>query len=334
MNLKKLYLIGISLISLASLNAQSKYAKIVVYRNEKTTEKVEEEYKIFADDNLTTSLKNYHFEEFYMAEGRFKLKINEIYPSVATVECTIGKTYYFRINRNFNLPDKPITIVGVDSVTANNELKYLKSYFVHKPNEINIARRNGIGINLEPGVGFERIQLMGTTVGTAVMHSFGGGASFGLNYSYKFSDYFGWSAELSHQLSILTPHLTNADVKFDQNILSTTPYFTIPVIKRNEQKIKIGGGIDYHFSPVLIIETEKVLNGFNDKWTYSNAFGYHFIAFYETMLGPNVRGHVGFKYSDVQYSYIYGEKYQPGDGQLNTPSGSSLFFSLGAEYCF
>jgi len=334
MNLKKLYLVVISIMSLASLNAQSKYAKIVVYRNENTTVKVEEDYKIFADDNLTTSLKNYHFEEFYMPRGSFKLKVNEIFSSISKVECESGQTYYYRINRNFSLPDKPITIVAVDSVTAKNDLKYLRSYFVRKPNDINIARRNGIGINLEPGVGFERVQLMGTTVGTAVMHSFGGGASFGLNYSYKFSDYFGWSAELSHQLSILTPHLTNADVTFDQSILSTTPYITFPVIKRNEQKIKIGGGIDYHFSPVLIIETEKVSNGFNDKWTYSNAFGYHFILFYEAMIGPNIRGHVGFKYSDVQYSYINGEKYQPTDGQLKTPRGNSLFFSLGAEYCF
>jgi len=334
MNLRKLYLVSISIMSLASLNAQSKYAKIVVYRNENTTDKVEEEYKIFADDNLTTSLMNYHFEEFYMPKGSFKLKVNEIFASVSKVVCAAGQTYYYRINRNFSLPDKPITIVAVDSVTANNELKYLKSYFVHKPNVKNIDLRNGIGINLEPGVGFENVQIMGTTVGTAVMLSFGGGASFGLNYSYKFSDYFGWSAELSHQLSVLSPRLTNADVTFDQSIISTTPYLTIPVFKRNEQHIKIGGGIDYHFSPVLIIETEKISNGFNDKWTYANAFGYHLIIFYEAMLGANVRGHVGFKYSDVQYSYIYGEKYQPNDGQLKTPRGNSIFFSLGAEYCF
>jgi hypothetical protein len=334
MNLKKMFLVGISIISLVSLNAQSKYAKIVVYRNENTTSKVEEVYKIFADDNLTTNLRNYSNEEFYMPHGSFMLKVNEIFSSVSKIECESGKTYYYRINRNFILPDKPITIVSVDSVTANNELKYLKSYFVRKPNDINIARRNGIGINLEPGIGFESIQLLGTTSGAAVMHSFGGGASFGLNYSYKFSDYFGWSAELSHQFSILSPHITNGDVTFDQSILSTTPYFTIPVIKRKEQKIKIGGGIDYHFSPVLIIETEKIPNGFNDNWTYTNAFGYHFIAFYEGMITPNVRGHVGFKYSDVQYSYLFGEKYQPNEGQLKTPRGNSLFFSLGAEYCF
>lgn len=334
MNLKKFYFIYFSIISLCNLNAQTQYAKIVVYRNEIVNEKVEEEYKVFANDNLTTSLKNYRFEEFYMPEGKFNLKVNEIYSTVSKVECTLEHTYYFRINRNFSLPDKPITIVAVDSITATNELKYLKSYFSARQNLVNIDRRNGIGFMIEPGVGFESIGLINTTVGTQVMHSFGGGASFGLSYSYKFSNYFGWSTELSKQLSILTPSVTNASVTFDQNIISTTPYFTIPVLKRNKQQIKIGGGIAYHFSPVLIIETEKLSNGFNDKWTYNNVFGYHLIAFYEGMIAPNLRGHVGLKFIDVSYSYIYGEKYQPSTPKLSTPSGTSLSASLGLEYCF
>jgi len=321
-------------MSLASLNAQTKYAKIVVYRNENTTGKVEEEYKIFADDNLTTSLKNYHLEEFFMPDGSFKLKVNEIYASVRKVECASGHTYYYRINRNFSLPDKPITIVSVDSMTANNELKYLKSNFVRKPNDINIARQSGIGIIIEPGVGFEKTGLIGTTVGTQSMISFGGGVALGLSYSYKFSDYFGWSAELSKQFSTLTPSLTNASVTFDQGVLSTTPYLIIPVAIRDEKQIKLGVGVDYRFNAVLSFETEKLVNGFNDKWTYNNTLGYHVIAFYEVMLNRYLRGHVGLKYNDARYTFIMGEKYQPNEPELRTPRGNSLSGSFGLEYCF
>lgn len=245
-----------------------------------------------------------------------------------------GNSYFFKIYRNLTLPDKPITIVSVDSATANNDLKYLKSYFVSKPKIVKLKRPNGFGFSIEPGVGFEKTEMISTTVGTQVMHSFGGGVALGLGYSYKLSDYFGWSAELSHQFSVLTPRVTNADVTFTQGVLSTTPYFTIPVLKRNEQQIKIGGGIDYRFNPVLNIETEKLVDGYNDKWTYNNAWGYHLIAFYEGMLGSNLRGHVGFKYNDTRFSYIMGEKYQPLDPQLKTPHANSLSVAFGAEYCF
>jgi hypothetical protein len=70
MSLKKMYLISFSILSIACVNAQTRYSKIVVYRIENIIDKTEEEYKIFADDNLTTSLKNNHSGEFYMPEGR------------------------------------------------------------------------------------------------------------------------------------------------------------------------------------------------------------------------------------------------------------------------
>ena len=335
MNKMRFYFSCLSIIiCLVNLTAQTQYAKIVVYRNETINEKVEEEFKIFANENLTTSLKNYHFEEFYMPEGSFKLKANEIYPTVSKVDCYSGRTYYFRINRNFSLPDKPITIVGVDSITANNEIKYLRTNFVRKNRVIDPERKNGIGFEIEPGVGFEKVGLLGTTDGTLVMHSFGGGAAFGLTYSHKFNDYFGWSAELQKQFSILNPALTNASVTFNQGVLSATPYFTIPVTIRNEQQIKIGGGIDYRFGCVLNIETKKLLNGFDDNWTYKNTCGFHLITFYEGMLGSNLRGHVGFKYSDVRYTFVSGETYRPTDPKLKTPGGDSLSVSLGLEYCF
>jgi hypothetical protein len=334
MHLKKIFLICISILSVAAMSAQTRYAKIVVYRNENTKDKNEETYKIFANENLTTSLTNYHFEEFYMPDGSFKLKVNEIYATVRKVECVAGRTYYFRIYRNMSLLDKPITIEATDSITAINDLKYLKSYFVSKPKIANVIQKNGIGIIIEPGVGFEKVEMITTTAGTAVMHSFGGGALFGVSYNREVSDYFGWSAELSHQSSILSPHITNGDITFTQGVLSATPYFTIPVTIKNEQRIKLGGGVDYRFNPILNFETEKITGGINDKWTYGNVFGYHLIAFYEGKLGPYLRGHIGLKYNDARFSYLFGEKYQPSDPLLKNPHANSLGISFGVEYCF
>jgi hypothetical protein len=224
--------------------------------------------------------------------------------------------------------------VIVDSISANNELKYLKSYFVSKPKVSNETQRNGIGIIIEPSIGFEKVEMITTTVGTAVMHSFGGGALIGLSYSREVSDYFGWSAELSHQSSILTPHITNGDITFSQGVISATPYFAIPLTKNNEQRVKLGGGVDYRFNPVLNIETEKITGGINDKWTYGNAFGYHLIAFLEGKLGSYLRGHIGLKYNDARFSYLFGEKYQPSDPLLKNPHANSLGISVGLEYCF
>lgn len=322
------------MLFIVCMNAQNKYAKIVVFRNENNKENEEDSYRIYTDENLTTSLRNYHFEEFYMPEGSFKLKVNEIYPPTVIVRCKAGQTYYFRINRDLSLPDKSIIIVAVDSISASNEIKLLKRYFVSKPGIIKLHRNNGVGVIFEPGVGFEKIGMISTTDGMQVMHSFGGGVSFGLTFLHKFSDYFGWSAALSRQFSILNPPVTNASVVFNQGVLSTTPFLTIPVIKRNKQNIRIGGGLDYHFNPVLTIETEELLGGFNDKWTYKYAFGYHLICFYEVMFTSKVSGHFGFKYTDVKYSYIMGEKYQPYDPRLLNPRGNALSASLGIEYRF
>lgn len=333
MNLKKMYLICFSVLSIASINAQTKYAKIVIYRNENTIEKTEAEYKIFADDNLTTILKNNHFEEFYMPEGSFKLNVNDVLSTTIIVKCIRSNTYYFRINRDLKLQNNPITITAIDSTTAINEIKFTKKTVVKKT-DAHVAQQNRIGVFIEPGKGLNKVDVLTTTTGTEAMLSFGYEGSIGLSYSYLFSDNFGWSVELQDQFSSLTPSVNNASVMFNKGVISTTPFFTIPILKRIDQKIKIGAGVDYHFNPTLTIETEKITNGFNDEWKYNSALGYHIIAFFEMKLGKNLRGHTGLKYNDVRYTFASGKTFQPNTGDLKTPHGNSLAVSLGLEYCF
>ena len=321
-------------MSLSCVSAQTKYVKIVVYRNELNTANVEEVYNIFAEDNLTTSLKNNQNEEFYMPVGSFRLRINEENSTALTVQCLKGNSYYFKVYRNFSLPTQPIAIVAVDSTTAKSEMKYVKKSPTKQAVVNKINNRNGIGVILEPGVGFHKVGLVGTTTGDEAMISFGGEGTIGLCYNYQISENFGWSNELQDQFSSLTPYLSNTTVTFDRGIVSTTPYFIIPLLKHNDQKLKLGAGLDYHFNPLLTLDTEKLINGFKDEWTYDNTLGYHFILFFDTKLGRYLRGHAGLKYSEVQYTFVKGNTFQPRDSDLKTPHGNSISGSFGLEYCF
>jgi hypothetical protein len=269
-----------------------------------------------------------------MPEGSFNLRVNDESPTVQKIECSKGNTYYFKIYRNLNLSNKAIAIVPIDSLTAKNEMKYVKKSPTRQATVFSLEKRNAFGIVFEPGRGFSKTEIINTTEGTASMLSFGGEGTIGFSYSHEFSDNFGWSAELQDQFSSLTPSVTNASVVFDRGIVSTTPYFTIPLKFTHEQKLKIGAGLDYHFNPVLTFDTEKLVDGFKDEWIYNNTLGYHLIAFFEMKLGKRLRGHSGLKYSNVHYTFESSKSYQPGTADFKTPHANTLAASFGLDYCF
>lgn len=332
--MRKFLFICFIIMSLSLVSAQSNYVKIVVYRNETNAANDEEIYNVFAENILTTILKNNQSEEFYMPEGSFKLRINDENSTAISVACSKGNNYFFKIYRDFNKPSKPIIIEAVDSIIAKSEMKSVKKITPKHVVLNTIRNRNAIGLILEVGKGFHQIDVMSTTSGTEAMLSFGGEGAVGFSYNYLISKYFGWSNELRYQFNTLTPYLSNANVTFDRGVVSATPYFIIPLTKRFDQKLKLGAGIDYHLNPILTIETEKIIDGFNDEWTYSNTFGYHFIAFFDMKIARNLRGHTGLKYSEVQYKFVKGKTYQPNTDDLKIPHGNSLSVSFGLDYCF
>jgi len=330
-----MYLISFSILSIACVNAQTRYSKIVVYRIENIIDKTEEEYKIFADDNLTTSLKNNHSGEFYMPEGRFILRVNDENPATQTVECSKGNIYYFRIYRNLNLPTKPITINLVDSITAKNEMKKTKKKDYKKSSSTDMIHQNAIGLVLEPVTGFNKVGVLGTTAGTEKMLSFGGEGAIGLSYSHELTENYGYLIELQDRFGSIFLDEKSSTVDFNTGMLSASPYFAIPVDLPIAQKLKLGLGLDYYFNPSLSYSySEKMVNSFNDVLNYNNALGYHILFFIETKVGKNLRIHTGLKYSDVQYSFASSKTHQPADNNLINPHGNSLAVSLGLEYCF
>ncbi|MDP4239826.1 MAG: hypothetical protein Q8904_10205 [Bacteroidota bacterium] len=335
MSLKKMYLIFFTILSIASVNAQTRYAKIVVYRIENIREKTEEGYKIFTDDNLTANLTNNHFEEFFMPEGRFRLRVNTENPATQIVECSKGSTYYFKIYRNLNLPTKPITINSVDSITAKNEIKQMKrTHYKHTVGS-NMIYQDAIGLVLEPVTGFNKVGVLKTTDGAEGRLSFGGEGAIGLSYSHELTENYGYLIELQDRFGSIFLDDKNSTVDFNTGMLSVSPYFVIPVDLKIAQKFKLGLGLDYYFNPTLTYYySEKMVNGFNDVWNYNNALGYHILFFIETKVGKKLKVHTGLKYSDVQYSFASSKTHQPSDNNLRNPHGNSLAVSLGLEYCF
>jgi len=324
-------------MSIIMANAQTKYAKIVIYRIENNTEKTEDSYKIFADDNLTTYLKNNSFEEFYMPEGRFTLRVNIEDSTSKTFECSKGETYYFKIYRNLNLPTKTITVNSVDSTTAINEMngiKKTKTKHYKKSSDSNMTQQNAIGLVLEPIKGFSPLAILNTTIGTTEILSFGGEGAVGLSYSHELSESYGFLFELKSRFSSIFLGSDNA-ADFSTGQFSFSPYYSIPIELKIAQKFKFGLGLDYYFNPTLsYYDSDKVLNGFNDEWIYKNALGYHFLFYIETKVTEKLRVHTGLKYSDVQYTFKSSKTHQPTDGNLKSPRGNSLAVSLGLEYCF
>ena len=322
-------------MSIASVNAQTRYAKIVVYRIEDTIEKTDEGYKIFTDGNLATSLRNNHFEELYMPEGRFRLRVNDENPATQTVECSEGNIYYFKIYRNLDLPTKPITIKSIDSITAKNEMKKIKKTQYKKSSTSHMIRQNGVGFVLETITGFNKVGILRTTAGVIETLSFGGVGAIGLSYSHEITDSYGYLIELEDRFGSIFLDDKSSTVDFNTGVLSASPYFAIPIALPIAQKIKLGVGLDYYFNPSLsYYYSERMVNSFNDVWNYNNALGYHILFFIETNVGKNLRIHTGLKYSDVEYSFASSKTRQPSDDNLKKTQGNSLAVSLGLEYFF
>lgn len=331
---KKICLICFTFISISCVYAQNKFAKIVVYRIEDDIEKTDEKYKIFTDDNLTISLRNNHFGEFYMPEGRFNLRVNEENPTVRIVDCTKGNIYYFKIYRNIDIASQTVIISSVDSITAKNEMRSIGKTQYKKSTSSDLVRQNAIGLVIEPIRGLNHVAILNTTIGTTEFLSFGGNAAFGLSYSRDFSNNYGFLLELENRFSSI---YLDSDIAadFSTGQFSVSPYYSIPIDLKIAQKFKLGLGLDYYFNPLLsFYNSNKVQNSFNDEWIYKDALGYHFLLYFETQITEKLRIHTGLKYSDVKYTFESSRNRYPIDLNQINPRGNSIAVSLGLEYCF
>ena len=336
MILKKSFLCIIALLFISSslFSEQTAYCRIVIYRNNPSSED-DTAYKILSNETLLTDLHNRNYFAFYMPEGILNLKA--YYRVSADLEVSIVRnmTCFIRLDVS-TVEDKQIAkMVVVDSITASNEMLSCKIPNAHKPISNRTIPQNKIGISLAPGWGFDRIPIITTTYSSEATIGFGGGFNGLISYTREISSFFGMDFDLSTQSSSIKPYLSNASVDFSRDCLSINPFFIIPVKDGGRKRIKIGAGVDYYFGSVLNFDMSKLKGGFNEKWNYNNALGYNVTGMYEDIFRNNWTGQVGLKLCSVNYRFESTQgNYAPTDNTFGNPNGLSLYFLVGLGYHF
>jgi len=336
MILKKIVFCLISLILSIStaFSEKTSYCRIVIYRINPSIEDVSA-YKIESNSTLLTELKNKSYFAFYMPEGDLKIKAYDKVSDELDVHIVKNTNYFIRLDVKTEGTKQSAKLVVVDSIEARNELLSCKIPDARNPASQNRFYSNGIGISLGAGWGFHNTSIITTTDNYHSTISYGGGFDLMGVYTREFNEYFGIDFEVSVQESFLMPALTNASATFSRGRFSVNPFFILPLNADCTKRLKIGAGLDYYFSTVLSLETEKLINGMNAMFYYNQPLGYHFSCIYEQFFNRNLSARIGGKLSDVKYKFESSDSnWYPTDNTFSNPSGLTLYFLLGIGYHF
>lgn len=232
-----------------------------------------------------------------------------------------------------NQKNESIDLLSKKSICSSlNGASFQQQNLNQSGSEQPTSRKNRFGVNLGFGLGFKSIDMLTTTDDETSKISFGGGVCVGGRYGREFGKYFDLAFDLNYQISELRPDVKNASVKFRRGVFTVTPSVIIPL--KGENKIKLGAGIQYYFSPNFVIETHKVDGGFDDTWKYDNKLGGHISAFWEAPMKNNWVGTLGIKWYAVEYKFKSGGDYFPTSNDLAKPKGSGIDIVMGICYKF
>lgn len=329
-----LSIIAFLFVSSSVLSENSSYCKVVIYRNNPSTEDGYA-YKVLSNNTLLTELKNKNYFTFYMPEGKLNLKAYYVVSAEIDLPIVKNKTSFVRLDVLTENSKQIAKLVVVDSITANKEILSCKTPTVHKRINYNEVLKNQIGLSIGGGWSFTRIPIIVTTQSTDATLGFGGGFNGSIFYTREFSEYFGTDFNLSTQSSGILPGLTNASVNFNRGCLSITPFFIIPINADGEKRIKLGAGLDYYFGANLNFDMAKLKDGFNEKWNYNQPLGYNITGMYEVIFQNNLSVQAGGRFCSVKYKFVSSQGSRiPTDATYGNPSGMGLFFLLGIGYRF
>jgi len=329
-----LCLLTLFCISNSLFSEKTAYCRIVIYRNNPSTEDGTA-YKIVSNETLLTELQNKNYFAFYMPEGNLNLKA--YYMVSADLEIPIVKktTYFIRLDVHREDAKQLAKMVVVDSITATKEMMTCKIPNSHNPIRNNDILKNQLGLSIGGGWSFTRIPVIYTTTSSDATLGFGGGFNGTVFYTHEFSEYFGTDIHLCAQSSGVIPSLTNASVDFTRGCISITPFFIIPINSDGLKRIKLGAGVDYYFNAVLNFDMAKLKDGFNEKWNYNSPLGYNITGMYEQIFSNNLSVQAGGRLCSVKYRFESSQgNYAPTDTTFGNPSGLGLFFLLGMGYRF
>jgi hypothetical protein len=310
------------------------YCRIVIYRTNSSAVDFSV-YKIESNRILLTELKNKSYFTFYMPEGDLNIMATDRVSAGLDLTIVKNKNYYIRLDELTEGSTQRAKLVAVDSVVAKNELLSCTIPKVRKRATENLNPPNGIGISLGAGWGSQKSPIIKTTGNRNSTISYGGGFDLMGTYTREFYEYFGMDFDLSIQESYLIPSLSNASINFSRGRFSFRPFCIFPLNDVCTKRLKVGAGLDFYFTSVLNIKTEKLINGVNEKLYYNQPIGYHFSCVYEQFINENFTMMIGGKLSDVTYKFESSDvRGFPSDSFYSNPSGLSLYLLLGVGYHF
>lgn len=290
-------------------------------------------YKVYINDQVAGKLRNNSFFTCECKPGKVSFRLENIPSTLVELGVESGKSYYFRCGTRMGIWMMIPEMILVDSLSAVPVISggYMRQIEAGGP----VAMpKNRLQITFYMGGGFDSKVMFVNDKDEEASISFGGGFGFNFEYGRRVNSRFELVSGITYQYSILGPPVENADVTFSRTFVSFTPYLILPVRRMEFIRLKLGLGADYYMSNTLRIDASEVTGGFDDEWTYSNAFGFHSAFLVETGDMERFTFIYGLKYNNVKYKFDSGGLYYPEEDDLKKPDGSSLEFVLGFNYHF
>ena len=312
--------------------SQSESEALVVFYRENNAFGSSVSYPIFMNDSLVVTLKNASFTEYLCTPGEYSVRVEDSngLPLRLTVEA--NETYFFRAGIAADTQQGAYEIVLVDRTSAEESLLSGKLKKQKLDSEPYVRPKNRIGLGANMGFGFKNHDMIKVEEGGYSTLSFGGGIGISVLYGRELSDKFDLSFELGYKMSELSPYLWNAKMEFRRGIVSVTPAYVIKL--KGRSRLRLGAGPDCYFANTMRTETSEIMGGFNDKWKYSTAIGFHASAVCSFHFTDLITWDIGLKYYNVSYKYNSSEVgYYPLPGSVfEKGNGSGIDLILRIYY--
>jgi hypothetical protein len=333
--LKKFFLTFIVILCfLSSLTSQDSIASRIIVFREPNYAGAALSYKIFINNQMVVRLRNNTYYEYYCPPGQYSVFLRENPNNKVSINVEEGQTYYVKFGMIMKFFGVIPELVPVEAQWANEAIERNNMIKIDESNKPIKRPRNRIGLNFNLGIGFKQIPMAYTTNGDESNISFGGGLAFGFKYGYEFSKHFDFATDINYQISSLSPSIGNGSVSFSRWNLSVTPSLIIPIDGGYAMRLKLGGGLNYNFTPILKIDLNDIASGFNDSWKYKSALGYHFSLIWEVNYTESFSAILGLKYINVQYEFESSRDNRIPALDLRRTDGQGLDMVFGVYYHF
>lgn len=159
---------------------------------------------------------------------------------------------------------------------------------------LNTGGRGRFGISLLVGAGIQDHFVGLTTDGDDITLSAGGGIGFALTGGYGLSPKWDIEVSAGHQVSVITPSVSNGDGEFNRDFLRATLFYKMPFTRVTQWKI--GAGIGAYLGG----EWEEDI-GPDEITEYDDALGFHVAGEFEVVVAERLYFAAGIKYYYVTY---------------------------------